>query len=99
MKKIQAMMHYAYAAAIVAGSLLVVLALPGCASSPVPAVVRVEVPVPVKCVIKAPDVPHYAVDDLPIGADIWNKMAALRADRITRKAYEAELEAAINSCQ
>lgn len=79
--------------------ILSALVMTGCASAPTPAVVRVEVPVLVTCKISTPDKPNYAVDALPIGADIWDKMSALRADRITRKAYEAELEAAINSCQ
>lgn len=84
---------------IIFALLATIAILTGCATKEVPAVVRVEVPVPVKCTMQKPDVPHYAVDDLPIGADIWDKMAALRADRIVRKAYEAQLEAAINSCQ
>lgn len=91
---------YVWRVLAVALSIVAILfSLTGCASAPVPAVVKVEVPVLVKCKIKEPDVPNYAVDALPIGADIWDKMAALRADRITRQAYEKELEAAINSCQ
>ena len=79
--------------------IVLVLMLAGCATQPTPAVVKVDVPVPVKCTITPPEKPDYAVDSLPIGADIWDKMAALRADRITRQAYEKELEAAIQSCQ
>lgn len=92
-------MSYLASSAIVVSAILVSISLTACSTNKVPAVVRVEVPVPVPCSIKAPDVPDYAVDALPIGADIWDKMAALRADRVTRKAYEEELEAAIKSCQ
>jgi hypothetical protein len=78
---------------------LVCIFLTGCASTGIPAVVRVEVPVPVPCVIVIPTPPAFAIDALPIGASIWDQMAALRADRIQRQAYEKMLEAAIQACQ
>jgi hypothetical protein len=79
--------------------ILVCVLLTGCASASIPAAVRVEVPVPVPCVMVMPAPPTFAVDALPIGADIWDQMAALRADRIQRQAYEKILEVAIQACQ
>ena len=73
--------------------------LSACASSAPPSVVRVDVPVPVACITKTPERPAFAVDGLPIGSGIWDKMSALRADRLQRRAYEAELEAALNACK
>jgi hypothetical protein len=71
----------------------------GCASNKAPAVVRVEVPIPVPCKITLPAPPAYAVDALPADAGIWDMMAALRADRLQRQAYEAILKAAIEACK
>lgn len=71
--------------------------LAGCAAAPGP-VQEVKVPVPVYC--NPPEVsrPLFAVDSLPIGSSIWDQMKALRAERKQREGYEAQLEAAINSC-
>ena len=79
--------------------LMIVLALAACSVARPPAVVRVEVPIPVPCLTVIPEKPSFAVDELPLGAGIWKQMLALRADRIRRRAYEAELEAAINACK
>lgn len=66
---------------------------------PVAAPQEVKIPVAVPC--KAPEVtiPAFAVDALGLGAGVWDQMAALRAERLQRKAYEAELEAALNACR
>jgi len=86
--------------------IVVLMMLSGCASVP-NAVTQVKVPVSVPCVIQKIDKPAFAVDGLsiepPAGVTreefIWQQMNALRADRLQRKGYESELEAAIRSCQ
>ena len=77
------------------------LALAGCATAPQPTVapVEVKVPVPVPCRITPPEKPAFAVDALPLGSEIWDQMAALRAERKQRQGYEGELESAIRTCQ
>ena len=74
------------------------LLLAACASQ-VARPVEVKIPVAVPCTVDMPLKPTSAVDALPIGSNIWQQMAALRADRINRLAYEKELEAAIAACQ
>jgi len=78
----------------------VALALVGCASTPGP-VVPVEVQVPVSVPCRVPDIqrPAFAVDSLSHDADVWDMIAALRAERLQRRGYEAQLEAALKSCQ
>ncbi|MGQ0711191.1 MAG: hypothetical protein ACT4NV_15760 [Rhodoferax sp.] len=72
--------------------------LAGCAGM-APKVQEVKVPVPVPCKVDTPAKPAFAVDGLPVGAGIWEQMKALRAERLQRQGYEAELEAAVQSCQ
>jgi hypothetical protein len=74
------------------------LILEGCAST-APRVQEVLVPISVPCKVEAPIRPALAVDSLPIGSGIWEQMKALRAERSQRQGYEAELEAAVKSCQ
>lgn len=81
----------------IAAALMIVLS--GCASTRVPVVVQVKVPVLVPCKITQIDKPVFAVDELQIGLDAWTQMRALRADRLQRKGYEEILEGAIKSCQ
>jgi len=80
---------------------IMVLALAACAgvSAPAPAVQRVLVPVPVTCKVTMPEAPSWAVDALPLGSNIWQQMQVLRAERLQRQGYEAELEAAVRACQ
>jgi len=74
--------------------------LAGCATAPGPATpVEVSVPVLVPCKAPIPARPAFAVDALPVGEGIWNQMAVLRAERLQRMGYEAELEAAVGACQ
>lgn len=82
------------------GILLMIISfsLAGC-SGMAPKVQEVKVPVPVPCKVEAPMRPTFAVDDLPVGSGIWEQMKALRAERQQRQGYEAELEAAVKSCQ
>ena len=74
--------------------------LVGCATTPPPAQpVEVHVPVAVPCKAPTPERPAFAVDALALGSGVWDQMAALRAERLQRKGYEAELEAAVKACQ
>lgn len=77
------------------------LVLAGCGEKPPrPAVpVIVDKPVPVACKTVLPQEPGWDVDALPIGSDVWDQMAALRAERLQRIGYEGQLKAAIQACQ
>jgi len=55
--------------------------------------------VAVPCKAPTPQRPLFAVDGLPLGSGIWDQMKALRAERLQRQGYEAELEAAVSACQ
>lgn len=80
--------------------LLALLAAAGCASAPpVPEVSVVKVPVEVPCKTPAITRPAFAVDNVPLGLSVFEQMKALRAERLQRKAYELELEAALRACQ
>jgi len=82
------------------GLMVAAVAMSGCMDQPRPAMpVTVKVPVPVPCKVTKPQAPAWAVDGLPLGADIWTQMDALRAERLQRKGYEGELIAALNACQ
>ena len=76
------------------------IVLAGCATTP-PEVrtVTQTVKVPVPCDPPAPKKPAWAVDSLPLNAEIDAQMRALRADRQRSKGYESELEAALSSCR
>jgi hypothetical protein len=79
--------------------LLLCVLVTGCGSFKAPSTITVDVPVYTPCVIAQIDRPDLAVDNLPIGSNIWEQMKALRAERIQREAYESILEKAIQSCQ
>ncbi len=66
---------------------------------PVAAPQEVKIPVAVPCKVPDVTIPAFAVDALDLGAGVWDQMAALRAERLQRKAYEAELEAALGACR
>jgi hypothetical protein len=77
-----------------------IAACAGCTKQVRPAVpVTVKIPVAVSCKVTLPKAPAWAVDALPLGAAIWDQMAALRGERLQRKGYEGELLAAIQACQ
>lgn len=83
---------------------LAIAALAGCQSqqqtpAPEPRVVEVQVPVAVPCKIAAVARPAFAVDSLPLGAEIDEQMRALRAERKQRQGYETRLEASLQGCQ
>ncbi|WVR18285.1 hypothetical protein y223_00005 [Bordetella phage PY223] len=80
---------------------LLAAAVSGCASN-APVVVRterVEVPVSVPC--RTPDIdrPAWALDALPKGADLFQRVRAMAVEIEQRRAYIARLEAAVKSCQ
>lgn len=80
------------------------LSIAGCAAAPcipqgpAPEVVRATVAIPTPCTPPAVARPSWAVDALPLGATLPEQQTALRAERLQRKAYEAELEAAVRAC-
>lgn len=77
-----------------------VLALAGCASAPpVVRTERVEVPVPVPCVVARIERPAWALDELPDGAGLYLQVRAALVEIEQRRAYEAALEAAMAACQ
>ena len=79
--------------------LLACLVLSGCAGTGPVVPVEVQVPVAVPCRIPDIERPSFAVDVLPVDADVWDMMAALRAERRQRMGYELQLEAALMACQ
>ncbi len=79
--------------------LLACLVLAGCAGTGPVVPVEVQVPVAVPCRIPKIERPSFAVDALPVDADVWDMMAALRAERHQRRGYELQLKAAIRACQ
>lgn len=70
--------------------------LAGCAS--VPTTVEVKVPVPVPCLSQTPAKPALPADALTGSEDLFTLGQTLWADRLARKAYELELEAALSGC-
>jgi hypothetical protein len=80
--------------------LVISAALAGCVTTgTAPVVYTVEVPIAEKCDAPVPQRPAFAVDALPIGASIDEQMRSLRAERLQRKGYEIELEAAVQACR
>lgn len=81
----------------------VCLLLSGCAGqpnvSPEPRVVRVDVPVPVPCRVKAPAVPAWAGEGLHKEDSLEVRVRALLAERRQRMGYERELVALVLGCQ
>ena len=74
--------------------------LAGCGTTQVPAIQRVDVPVPVSCV-QAGDVPKrpdYAVEKLPPTASDGEKVLALAFDWPLGRKYEENLKATIIGC-
>lgn len=79
--------------------LLTAFGMIGCATPRERVVVqKVLVPTPVPCVVHLPEKPAYAADTVSLDGSIFDLVQALLIDRETRKANEAELEAAAKSC-
>lgn len=75
------------------------LALAGCATTAPPgAVVEVKVPVPVACRVQIPEPPRWALDKIPLDADVDKLMAAALAEVEQRVGYEIKLMAALAAC-
>lgn len=82
---------------------LAALLAAGCAAPPAavpPSVqtVEVRVPVPVPCTVAVPPPPAWATDGLPAEPGLIEAVRALLAERIQRRAYQAELEAVVRAC-
>ena len=59
---------------------------------------RVLVPIEVPCKVDVPSEPTWATKTLRDGADIFDQVRALLAERKQRIAYERLLRAAVTSC-
>lgn len=82
-----------------AACLLASLLVASCATPEPRVVVReVKVPVSTPCTVRLPEKPAYAADAVNLDADIFTLVQAILVDRETRKAREAELEAAATAC-
>ena len=81
---------------------LAALLAAGCAAPPagVPSVqaLEVRVPVPVPCAAAVPLPPAWATEGLPAEPGLIEAVRALLAERIQRRAYQAELEAVVRAC-
>lgn len=81
-------------------SVLTILLLSGCDTIPrQPTIITVEVPVPVPCNIKAPEVPSWPLQTAPKDEkNIYVNVKKALAEIELRKGYEGKLEAAIKKC-
>lgn len=75
----------------------ILLFLAGCATQQT--VKEVKVPVPVSCIKEIPQKPVMVTDSQLMQMTHYEFVTALHADRLTRKDYEAMLEAVIQACK
>lgn len=77
------------------------LVLSGCAtkSERPTQVVEVKIPVRVACTVATPVQPAWVVPAVQKGADVFDQMRALLADRELAFAYQRELESALVACK
>ena len=76
------------------------LMLSGCAARPViTRPVEVLVPVSVPCKTPVIPVPTWPTTELKSGDNIFRQVQLILAEIQIRKGYEAQLEAAVKSCQ
>lgn len=79
------------------------LSIVGCtavpAADPEPRIVRVEIPVPVPCLIGDVPEPVWAADVVAKTDPLEVKVRALLAERFQRVGYIRELRGAIDSCR
>lgn len=80
---------------LVAVLLLTACASPQTVSTPAP----IDIPVAVPCKILGITKPVFAVETLRNDASMFEQVRALLATEQQRTAYEAQLEAAIKTCQ
>ena len=78
-------------------AILLLAALVGCATKPIPPTVVKEAVI-MPCPVAVPDRPVFPADDLALDADIWTLGTALYADRLAREAYEIDLRARLIGC-
>lgn len=79
---------------------LVLLLLAGCASQPIAyAPIKESVAVAVECKIEAIPTPEWPTQALNDKNTLFEKVRAVLAELSLRKGYEAQLEAAVKSCQ
>lgn len=78
--------------------ILLSLLLSGCATVP-PQSIQVKVPVPVPCHAPTIPVPDWALDHLSKNATLYDQVKAMIVEIEQRRAYEAELEAAVKACE
>lgn len=78
---------------------ILLLFLTGCSSGPPRPPIEVKVPVAVPCRVSLPMAPAFAVDALPLDANIEQQMKSLRAERRQRIGYERQLLAALVACR
>lgn len=80
---------------------LAVLTLAGCATKSVPTIETVEVKIPyrVACSVATPAQPSWVVPSVAKGADVFDQMRALLADRELGFGYQKELEVALEACK
>lgn len=71
--------------------------LAGCAGIEVPREVRI--PVPVKCIERAPERPSMLSDEELLALDDYGLVVALARDRRVRQGYIGELEAVMEGCR
>ena len=62
-------------------------------------VVEVKIPVRVACTVATPVQPSWVVPAVQKGADVFEQMRALLADRELSFAYQNELESALVACK
>ncbi len=61
--------------------------------------VEVQVPVREKCVVTAPEVPMWELDNVPLSASPYDKSKATLVELEQRRAYETRLLAEMQKCQ
>ena len=61
--------------------------------------VEVKIPVRAACTVATPAQPSWVVPAVPKGADVFEQMRALLADREMAFAYQKELESALGACK
>ncbi len=81
-------------------ALVAAVVLAGCATTSEPIkTVEVKVPYRVPCVVPTPAQPAWVVPAVPKGADVFEQMRALLADREMAFAYQKEMESALWACK
>lgn len=82
--------------------ILALLAVAGCATTqppePTERIIYVDKPVAINCINAAPARPLYRTENLPTNATDIDYADALRIDWVASRAYEFEMEKAVNAC-